>query len=125
MSGCYLCGAPLEVNYPNQVCNVCDARSLTLEGRPPFHCSDALLDPSKPSWYYVMHEGKRARKMNRMSADSGENPVFVDGVQCWRRYRFGGWVTMADPENHTTLDDFYGHHYPDKYGPDQDCHPAA
>ena len=39
--------------------------------------------------------------------DRGVNPVFVHGAQCWRRYRFGGWVTMADPWFCETLAEFY------------------
>jgi hypothetical protein len=42
--------------------------------------------------------------------DYGTNPVFVDGLQCWRRYKFGGCITMADPDNCMTLDESYARH---------------
>ena len=57
-------------NYPRLVCRQCDERAVSHEGSQPEHYS----------W-----------------VDSGDNPVFIDEHQCWRRYRFGGFVTMLDP----------------------------
>lgn len=85
-AGCSICGRPddrgaaFRAQYPMAVCTACDLRGLNSEGRRPAHESNF---------------------------DSGDNPVFIDGHQCWRRYRFGGYVTMRDPENATDVGTFF------------------
>ena len=120
---CFLCRGPIgsPLSYPNQVCRACDGRARSLEGAKPLHASDTVLDPSKPAFYRQPGpDGKRQLVVNvDAGGDYGTNPVFIDGRQCWRRYKFGGWVTMVDPENHTTLQDFYAHHR--GTGEDRDC----
>lgn len=45
-----------------------------------------------------------------MLPDSEEYPVFIDGEKCWRRYRFGGWVTMEDNNDLDSNEEFYQFH---------------
>ena len=82
---CSICGQPHDnpdfaANYVTTVCPECDSRAVNAAGEPP-------------SWESML--------------DSGDNPVFVDGHQCWRRYRFGGYVTMRDYWNVGSLELFY------------------
>ena len=75
---CSVCGRePVEDDLPRRVCPRCDAM--------------ALNDAARPA--QASHDGT-----------SGDNPVYVDGKQCWRHYRLGGWVTMLDAHN---CRDFY------------------
>ena len=85
---CSICQKPLENaefarNYPNFVCRICDQRAVNGKGNPPLHESQY---------------------------DHGDNPVYIDGVKCWRRYRFGGYVTMRDNHDCADIGEFYDKH---------------
>lgn len=91
---CALCGGPLvgyefvemTKQYANIVCEDCDQRAVNENGNSP----------------KVGREYKK--KIKRQYDDSedirvvqrGDNPVYIDGQKCWRRYRHGGWVTRLD-----------------------------
>lgn len=87
---CALCEEPLEdpdlaASYPNLVCRTCDQRAVNLQGKTPAHFS---------------------------MLDDGDNPVMIDGLKCWRSYRFSTWVTMRDSFDCQTLDEFNARHLP-------------
>lgn len=112
---CFICHSPSSApaGYPNAVCKSCDNKATTSEGAKPWHSSDRLIDPGKPATYrrFDPVTGKTVRVVNLdIMGDDGSNPVTIGGIQCWRRYKFGGWITMADPHNCTTLDEFYELH---------------
>jgi hypothetical protein len=85
---CSICGKALPDpaftrNYPNYVCRECDARAVNSRGETP-------------EWF--------------SQHDSGENPVFIDGKKCWRRYRYGGYITMLDDMDRNDIGEFYDKH---------------
>lgn len=85
---CSICGKDLpdpmfSKNYPNFVCRECGERAVNSQGNSPEHISQA---------------------------DHGENPVFIDGKKCWRRYRYGGYITMLDDMDCQDIGEFYNRH---------------
>ncbi len=67
-------------SYPNMVCRRCSRKAVNNTGNKPIHHS---------------------------MGDGGDNPVFIDGFKCWRRYKFGGFVTMRDHHDSPSIFDFY------------------
>jgi len=96
---CPFCGTAVgQSTHPNLVCDECDERAVGNAGDEPW---DGWPDGEAPE----SDDGTV-----RLPPDDGENPVFIDGEKCWRRYRFGGWVTMKDEHDCETLEEFYDAH---------------
>ena len=107
---CAICGEPFEQyggefasNYANLVCTTCDDRAVTADGGEPKTGNEYLGEES-------VVESDDGTPTIRASPDVGDNPVFIDGQKCWRRYRFGGWITRRDDHDCASLEEFYETH---------------
>lgn len=103
---CSICGETLKDaefarNYPGFVCRECGARAVNEQGEPAKHESEYPEFKAEARSHYEK-EGSIL-----MPPDGGDNPVFIDGKKCWRRYKFGGWVTMRDMFDCGTVNEFY------------------
>lgn len=96
-------------NYANLVCESCDERAVTRDLERPQHGNEYLGEES----YVKKDDGTT---VIRMPPDVGDNPVYIDGQKCWRRYRFGGWITLRDDHDCDSLEEFYETHRNDYAG---------
>lgn len=100
---CAMCGATAEevelpTGYANPVCDGCDGLAVNRDGAEPW---DGWRPGEKPEFDdNAIH----------LAPDQGENPVFIAGVKCWRRYRFGGWITRRDAFDCDSLEEFQARH---------------
>ncbi|SEQ51416.1 hypothetical protein SAMN04489841_1937 [Natrinema salaciae] len=98
---CALCENHFEVydvefasTYANLVCQACDAGAVTSSDEEP-----------ATGRAYLQRESDDPID-SAVVADIGDNPVFIDGQQCWRRYKFGGWVTRLDEHDCESVEEF-------------------
>lgn len=68
------------------MCETCDRRAVTADGEQPS---------------IGLHDGQ------------GDNPVLIDGIKCWRRIRFGGYITRRDEYNCDSIHEFHSRHRED------------
>ncbi|MFC1528024.1 hypothetical protein ACFL5D_04720 [Candidatus Neomarinimicrobiota bacterium] len=80
----------ISKNYYKMICHSCDSKALNKSGK-----KSKYLDE-----YYPV-------EVFPFGSDDGDNPVFWDGQKCWRRFKFGGYVTIMYDLDCDTLEDFY------------------
>lgn len=104
---CSICGTPaaeavdLPIRYANPVCGACDELAVNASGDEPWEGWPPDKRPdSEPGTI-------------QLEPDHGENPVYIAGVKCWRRYRFGGWITRRDAFDCDSLEEFRDLHRAD------------
>lgn len=109
---CAICGGPFEdygpefvSMYANVVCTSCDERAVTGDGVDPTY-GIGYHDP------FDDDDDDDAPTM-RTGPDACDDPVFVDGRKCWRRYRFGGYVTRKDDFDCDSVEEFERKHRSD------------
>ena len=78
--------------YYSPVCNKCDEKAINKNGTEALH---------------TIQKEENLSLDELISIDDGDNPVYIDGKKCWRRYKFGSWITMLDKFNCNTIHEFY------------------
>lgn len=111
---CAICGDSFEnydpeftSRYANLVCDTCDDRAVTEEDTKPNHGNEHLNRDSTG-------DTEDGTPTIRLDPDVGDNPVFIDGQKCWRRYRFGGWITCRDDHDCSSVQEFHEKHRDDR-----------
>lgn len=87
---CRICGKPhedqdfAEAYNDLLVCRECDSHAQTANMQKPFHSS---------------------------GDDDGDNPLYIGGKKVWRRYKFGGYITLFDEHDCEDEAEFYKKHF--------------
>ncbi len=101
-NACSICGKRIERKdiyyYPNCVCHECDEKAVDSRGI----LASKLYDQYK---YSVLDKSPFSFK-EKLIEYKGPNPVYINGIKCWRRYTIGGWVTMVDKYNSRNYQEF-------------------
>jgi len=93
---CAICNQEIEHQHrPFQVCGKCDTRAVNASGESPRTDQDDTEIKMEGNVVLIEDGG-----------DGGENPVFIDGMKCWRLYKYGGWITSMDPFDCETMEEF-------------------
>lgn len=103
---CAICGEAFEdydpsfaTEYANLVCGSCDREATTEAGKRPKTAAERMCDPDDGTI--------------QIGPDGGDNPVYISGQKCWRRYRFGGWITRRDDHDCESVREFHETHRDD------------
>lgn len=105
---CAICNGPLAMplskTYPNLVCNECDRQAVDEDGEEAKY---------GPAYTEKLKQKSETPEAIEHKPQRGDNPVFIDGYKCWRRYKFGGCVTRVDQFDCEDLPEFLERHRPD------------
>ena len=88
---------------PNDYPHFCSICGDTFNGIPHTTYSNPVCDDCD----------SRAVSEPGVPARQGDNPVFIDGIRCFRRYKMGGWLSQRDALGCDVYDEFYETHYDD------------
>ena len=116
---CFICGLGMSTSLrnPNLVCHLYDHGATAVDGTP---LDGRWCEVSDGPWGSETRDGVL---MIYNLDGAGANPVVIDGMQCWRLHRFGGWVTMAEDE--TRYDRSADGRHPRSAPPDRRLVPAS
>ncbi|WP_157972648.1 hypothetical protein [Haloprofundus halophilus] len=101
---CAICGIPeeeanqLPIGYSNPVCR---------------DCGEFATDEAGDNPWVGWPPGERPKPKSgtiQLAPDAGANPVYIAGVKCWRRYRFGGYITRRDAFDCNSVEEFTEKH---------------
>ncbi|WP_178917633.1 hypothetical protein [Natronomonas gomsonensis] len=100
---CSTCGAKedrvdLPIGYSNPVCDACDRLAVDTEEDDPWEGYQPGESPETDDGVIPI------------APDQGSNPVYIAGAKCWRRYRFGGWITRRDAFDCDDIHEFHEYH---------------
>lgn len=82
--------------YGPVVCRDCELRAVDSAGLRPWQARDLRADSALP-WNFDRYDagtGDTSLVLNVDTSDDGERIVFIDGIKCWRLYKFGGFITI-------------------------------